>query len=527
MHTAIDTGRTRTSRVVMDDEAEGPATAPETHFSTDHLKAALGPRAVRGGAATLVSHAGRFLLQLAASVVLARLLAPEDYGLFAIVLAVATLFSVFKEVGFSSATVQSANVNHEQASALFWIGLAAACAVALVTAALAPLAAWVYGEPRLVWMTCALAAGFLLAGLGAQHRALLRRQMRLGALAVIDVTSFAAGAGVGVAGALAGARHWSLVLMHLVWAAGGTVGAWVACGWRPGLVLRAQGVRTLLSFGGHLTGLEVVNYLSRNVDSLLLGWWWGTRALGFYDKASQLLLLPVLHVAAPVGSVAFPVLSRLQDEPIRFRAYFERCLLLTLACGMPLVAFLFVTADRVVPFALGARWAESVPIFRAFAPAAFVGPLYSSVAWAMAAMGRTRRQFKWTLLISSATVLAFLCGVPWGAVGVAAAFSLSRVTLLAPTLAYCYKDSPLGWAGLLVTASRPALASALAALTLFLVGGWLSAGVDTALSLAAECILYGLLYLAAWAAVPGGPRALREMIVPARDFWRARGAEGV
>lgn len=492
----------------------------ERRFRTDHLDATLGRRTARSGATALASQACKFLLHLAGTVVLARLLAPEDYGLFAVVFAVVAFFSIFRESGLSAATVQSAEVTHAQVSALFWIGLALCAALALLTAASAPLVGWLYEDARFVPMTVALSAGFLFGAAGAQHRALLRRQMRIGVLSLVEVASFALGVVAAVAAALAGARYWALVVLHLTLNAATALGLWLACDWRPGRPARAEGVRPLVAFGGHLTGFEVVSYLARNADFLLIGWYWGARPLGFYDKAYQLMLLPVLHVALPLGSVVFPALSRLRDDAPRFRAYFDRCVLLTVATGMPLVAFLFVTADRAVPFVLGAQWAEAVPVFRALAPAAFVGPLYASVNWATASLGRTRRQLVWSLVSSSVTVCGFLVGLRWGAAGVAAAFSASRVLMLVPTLAYCYKDSPLGWTEALSNVARPALAAVLAAAALAPLDARLPATNNAALTLLLEGALYVVLYAAVWLATRGGRRLLRELLALSKELWR-------
>lgn len=492
----------------------------QAHFRTDHLTDSLGRRTARSGAAALASQGCKLVLQLAATVVLARLLTPEDYGLFVVVFAVVALFSVFRETGLAAATVQSAEVTHAQVSALFWIGLALCAALALLTALAAPAVGWLYGEPRLVGATAALGAGLVLAALGAQHRSLLRRQMRFAALSAVEVVSFALGVGAGVVAAVSGARYWSLVLMHLTTAAASTAGFWLACDWRPGRPARVAGVRPLLAFGGHLTGFEVVSYFARNADFLLVGWYWGARQLGFYDKAFQLLLVPVLHVAQPLGGVAFPALSRLKDDPRRFREYFDRCVLLTVSVGMPFVAFLFVTAERAVPFVLGPQWADAAPIFRALAPAALLGPVYTSVLWVTASLGQTRRQLAWGAALSAVTVAGFAAGLPWGAVGVAAAFSLTRAALLVPTLVYCYRESPLRWRETLSNVARPALAALLAALPLALLGGRLAAPEGA--SLALEGALYFLLYACVWLATRGGRRALRELFDLLTDFFRRR-----
>lgn len=503
-------------------ESVPPRGGAENHFRTDYLKADLRRRTIRGGAATLISQGCKFLLQLASVVALARLLRPEDYGLFAVVFAAVSFFALFKELGLPTATVQSAEINHAQVSTLFWINVAAGCTLALVTATVAPVVGWLYGEPRLVWATVALGGGFVFVGLSGQHRALLRRQMRFVALATVDIISFGAGLAVAVVAAFYGARYWALVLMQLTMGACEALGLWLACDWRPSLPRRRTGVRRMLAFGSHLTGYDIISYLTRNADNLLIGWYWGARSLGLYDKAYQLLLLPTMQIAMPVGSIAIPVLSRLQDEPRRYREYFERCILLTAACGMPLVAFLFVMADVAIPFVLGAQWEASIPLFRALAPAAFLGTLNSGMGWAMVSLGRTRRQFKWSIAVTALTLASFLVGVRWGAIGVAIAFSACRVLTQMPTVVYCCKDSPLRWTRVLEAISRPALAAIVAAIVLASVVKHLP---TTPLgALAWSGLIYCSVYLAVWLVVPDRRHTLAEAFGSIKDFWWARGA---
>lgn len=492
----------------------------EQYFRTDHLHADLKRRAMRGGTAALASQGCKFFLQLVSTAVLARLLTPGDYGLFAIVFAVVAFFSIFKDLGLHLATVQRAEITHEQISALFWINFGTSCALVFLTALCAPAVGLLYREPRLVWMTVALGGGFLFAGLGSQHRALLRRQLSMTLLSVVDLASFFTGIVVAIISALLGARYWSLVLMQLATEASGAAGLWVLCRWRPGRLSRRTGVRPMLVFGGHLTGFELISYLSRKCDDLIVGWYCGVEQLGFYDKAYQLLLLPARQFAYPLSGVTIPVLSRLQTDPRRYREYFEKCILFVVAPGMPLVAFLFVVADEAIPFVLGDQWAGSVPLFRALAPAAFLGTLNSGVGWIFVSLGRTRRQFKWSLAVSVLTVFSFFFGVRWGAVGVAISFTAGRLLVQLPTLIYSCHGTPLSWRSVVKTISRPALASIAAAVVLALVNTRLSFIESRALSLTAEALLYFLLYLGAWAALPNGRRTMRETLALAKSFWR-------
>ena len=181
---------------------------------------------------------------------------------------------------------------------------------------------------------------------------------------------------------------------------------------------------------------DVMGYLTFKLDNLIVGWYLGAAVLGFYDKAYQFLLMPVTQITLPLSNVVHATLSRLQTEPDRFRAYLERALLLATSLGMPLTAFLYGNAATIIEQLLGARWLPSLPIFEALAPAAFVMTITSCVGWISLALGRARRQLPWTAAATAATVGAFLIGVHWGAVGVAAAFSIARVGLLVPTLRF-------------------------------------------------------------------------------------------
>src|SRR5256885_374208 len=169
------------------------------HFRTDHLKADLGGRTARGGAVTIASQGIKFFTSMAATVVLARLLTPQDYGLIGMVAVVTGFISMFKDLGLSTATIQREKITADQISTLFWVNVGLSIAAMLLTAAIAPGVAWIYGEPRLMPITLGFAAGFLSGGLTVQHEALLRRLMRFSALATLEIISIMGGLVVAIA----------------------------------------------------------------------------------------------------------------------------------------------------------------------------------------------------------------------------------------------------------------------------------------------------------------------------------------
>src|SRR5439155_13431562 len=190
--------------------------AKERHLSTDHLLTDLKGRTVSGAFITIASQGAQFVLSLVSIMVLARLLTPKDFGLFAMVTTVIGYLRVFKDAGLSTVTVQREGITHAQVSNLFWINVAVSGAISLVIAAGSPIVAWFYREPRLVPITLVLSSTFLLSGLTIQHTALLNRQMRFKAVAVIQVSSLLIGVAVGIGMACQGYNYWALVFSNLI-----------------------------------------------------------------------------------------------------------------------------------------------------------------------------------------------------------------------------------------------------------------------------------------------------------------------
>lgn len=504
------------SAVPVAPAAPAPAAAsPHTrHLATDHLMADLKGRSVRGGAVTLTAQGIKFCLQMGSTMVLARLLTPADFGLIAMVTAVTGFVAMFKDAGLSMATVQRAEITHEQVSTLFWINVALSVLVMLVIAALAPAIAMFYSEPRLTGITLALAATFIFGGLTVQHQALLRRQMRFRALATVEVLSMAAGVATAVAMAFGGFGHWSLVGLVAGQTVANSVLVWVACGWRPGPPRRGSGVRPMLGFGGNLTGFNIVNYFRRNADNLLLGAFAGASALGLYSKAYSLLMLPLRQLNAPLTAVAVPLLSRLVSTPEQYRRAYRRALGSLALVAVPIPLLLLITSDLTIDVLLGSSWAAATPIFRALAVAAVIDALNVATGWAYVSWGHTRRQLYWGLLQSIVVVSAFIIGLSWGALGVAWAYTASLVLLRFPALLVCYHGTPLTIRDFLKAVAPAFGGSVVAALGTTAALPVLATGSPSVIRLLLGSSLFCALYLTVLMLMRSGRQTLLAFITP-------------
>jgi O-antigen/teichoic acid export membrane protein len=308
-----------------------------------------------------------------------------------------------------------------------------------------------------------------------------------------------------------GARYWSLVLMQLSRAVTNAIIVWAVCGWRPGLPVRRSGVRKMLAFGGNITGFNVVNYFSRNLDNILIGKFCGSVQLGLYSKAYALLMLPITQIRTPLNMVALPTLSSLQKEPVRFTRYYNKLVSLVAFVSMPLIAFLAVCSENIISLLLGNQWLEAANIFRVLALAAFIQPSLSTKGVVLLTLGQSGRYLRFGIFYSIVIVASFIIGVSWGAIGVAMAYTIANVLIIIPSLWYCFRFTPISTWDYLETIAKPVLASLIAAAFILLVQKYMVNQSDV-ISITL-CMFTGLtIYLLVWYVMPKGRSVLQEYL---------------
>lgn len=478
-------------------------------FNTDHLKKNIKSRSVHGGAATLTSQGVMFVIRMGSTMIMARLLTPNDFGLIAMVTAITGFAQIFKDLGLSMSTIQRDNINHAQVSTMFWINVAISLVIMLIIAALSPAVAWFYETPQLTLVMLALSVTFLFGGLAIQHQALLNRQMRFATIAGVQIISVIIGIIAAIYAAMHGFRYWALVLNNIFFSVTLVLGLWLVSGWRPGLPVRGAGVRSMLKFGINITGFDVINYFSRNLDNILIGRYCGASSLGLYSKAYQLLMLPISNLRIPLNNVALPSLSRMQKNPEQYRSYYKRYISILAFMSMPLIVFMFVYSENIIILVLGKQWLGASNIFKILALAALIQPIASSRGLVLLSLGKGERYFLWGLFNAIATVTSFIIGIQWGVTGVATAYAVANYLILYPSLWYVYKDTPIKISDFFWSILKPAISSfvmgfAGIALQIYLVGK------SNFIVLPVCFLACSIVYLLAWVVIPGGRRTLGD-----------------
>jgi len=466
-------------------------------------------QAIRGGMLTSASQGILFLLRLASIMVLARMLIPEHFGLIGMVTSLTILIERFQDLGLGDAIVQRKEITHKQVSTLFWVNLGICTFLTIVVALSAKVVAWFYNDERLVWITVAFSLNFIFSGLAIQHQALIRRRMRFDHFALINILSTTFGFIVAIMLAWLGYGYWALVWKELGRTLFNTVLAWLFCSWRPGLPVRNAGVKSMLKFGGNVTGYNMLFYLSHNLDSILLGKFFGAVPVGLYSRAKQLTTIPVNQLIEPIKYIALPGLSTLQNDPAKYRNYFEKMLAVISFIYMPLIVYIGIYSHPIVYIALGSQWMDVVPIFRLLAISMFASPVVTLLGMIMLSSGQSKRYLLWGLFTSTCTIVAFAVGIRWGLIGIAASWPIATAINLIFSLFFVFNATPVGIASTLNNIYRPVITSIAMGIVLLLTYEYLSS-FHVASQMALSVLLGSVIYLAIWMPFPGGSKNIME-----------------
>ncbi|MCH6257878.1 lipopolysaccharide biosynthesis protein [Puniceicoccaceae bacterium K14] len=442
---------------------------PKDQFETKHLNKDLKSRSVKNGAIVISSQGFRFVATTLSGAVLARLLMPEDFGLIAMTASILAFVYLLQDAGLAMATVQKDEVNHEQVSTLFWLNLAITTILAILTIVCSPLIAELYGDPRLKDITIALAIPLLIGGLTSQHSALLTRQLKFKVLQIASLSGLVFGIAVAIISALNGASYWALVYQRIASASLTCALMWIFAKWIPGKPTSGTGALSMLKFGANLSLAQLIATMIRNLDNILLGKFAGSASLGFYSKSYGLLMLPITQMNGPVSKVAIPTLSRLQNDPEKYRNYFCKGISMLVFFGMPLIGTFFVFADTIINIMLGSNWSDSIILFRLLAPAALIGTFNVAASWLFIPTGRTNSMLNASLIAGAITIIGFLIGIQWGAKGIAISVSCTSCISIVPVLMMATHKNHVSLLDIFTSIWHPAFATISTSAAIFYV----------------------------------------------------------
>ena len=465
------------------------------------------------------------LASIAVFLILARLLAPAQFGVLAIAMVLIAFLQLFVEQGLTIALVRRKALDDAHLNAAFWVTLASS--LLLGTGAFAIAGWWgrLYALPELASVVRALALLPVLLGLSVVQAALLQRAMAFRTLAVRTTVAVTLGGLVGILLALLGFGVWALVAQHLVSAAAGLVVLWLASPWRPGFTTTRRHALELLGFSGR-TLLEALGYFTgARTATLVIGFAFGPGPAGIYSLATRLVELLQEALSRPLSKVALPRFGQVQDEPEKLRTAVLAFVTLSGAVVAPAMAALAVSSGAITEL-LSDRWRPAAMPIKFLALAGLVAAITRFTGPLLHALGRPALQAGLVWLFGFANVVGFIIAAallgparaPVAAAAMAAVYAI--VTILLAPVCFRLVAKPLGLTTRdAVRALRPTLVAAglalLVGLTIHLIPGVRSAHAFwRLLALAGSSALVG--YAAAYALDPALRRYAREILTRLR-----------
>jgi len=407
------------------------------------------------------------LLNFGILAVLARLLSPSDFGLMGMVMVVTGFATMIADLGLGSAVIQRQNVTHEQISTFFFLNIIFGIVLGGIVYFTSGLIEKIFKTTDLVSLLKVISFSFLIISLGQTFRTLLVKWMNFKKLAMVEVSGIFIYGISSITLAVKGFGVWSLVIGFLVRQIGETVLLWIFTAFKPQLFFNLKKVKNLFNFGIYVFGERIFNYFNRNLDYIIIGFFLGAEALGFYTLAYQLMLFPLFKISHVILKVIFPAFSRIQNENKKMRDGYLKIVKYISLATFPMMVGIFVVAPEFINVIYGAKWQPTVLVLQILCLVGIFQSIGTTVGTIQYAKGRPDIGFKWNLFTLCFIATAFFVGVKWGIVGVAVAYTLVSIILSPIIQSITNRLIELKWKDFLKQFINPTMGSMLIIVVVF------------------------------------------------------------
>ncbi len=387
----------------------------------------IGSRILSGLAWKAGSQVTLQITRMLVALTLARLLAPDQWGVAAMALVFSGFVIVFTDNALGTALIQRRELLPGDRSTVFWINAGVGLLLMLVGVAISGPLADFYDEPQVRLLFVVLSVSFLVNSLGTTQAALLVRDMEFRLLELRLIIATVAGAVVAIVVALKGFGAWAIVTQQLTEAVISTVLLWRFSPWHPSATFSVDSIRRLGRFAGNVFAENLLYQGGRSGVYLMVGRFLGAASLGTYALATNVILTPFSRIGAPLQQIFLPAFSTMQDDPSRMAAMWIRVTRLVAAVAAPALVGLIIIAPDFVNVVLGPRWSAATPVIQILALVGLIQALQTLNGEILLAMNRSGTLLRFTILWFAATLAAVAVGLHWGLLGVATCYAVATV----------------------------------------------------------------------------------------------------
>lgn len=376
----------------------------------------LSDRVINGVAWVTLGRIGERALHFLFSIILARLLFPEDFGTIAIVTVFFGFGDIIASSGMGASIVQLPEVKEEHLQSSFWTTFTMSCSLTIFLFLGAPLIAEFYQIPILITLARALSFTFIISSFQRVPWSILQRNMEFGKLSFIQVVGLLLSGTFGITLAYLGFGVWSLVAQSLLGGFVGSILMMLMTKWYPKFMFSWQALRDIWGFSLNFFGAQSLAYWARNIDNLMIGFVFNASILGYYIRSYALLLLPLTQLVGIIQVVMFPALSSIQDDKARVKRIYLRSLSIIAIAVFPMMLGLAVVAEPFVITIYGERWRGMITMIKFLSVISVFQSLVKPTDWLFMSLGRADLMLRWRIIQTSLEVIGFLVGIWLGTI---------------------------------------------------------------------------------------------------------------
>ena len=372
------------------------------------------------------------ILQVLSLVIFARLLSPDDFGLFALMMIFVSFLVMFTDMGTASALVHIKNPSNKLLSSVLFFNLFIGTLFCLLLIIFSGYISIFFNSPKLEPLLQLISINFVIMSLGVVQKVRYEKELDFKYLTLIESFSIFIGISVGIIFALLGFGVYSLVLQVLITSILSVGLLWKVSKWRPLLYFSIEDIKIIWKYTANLSAFNFINYFARNADNFLIGKFLNSSALGVYSLAYNIMLYPLQNISRVLLRILFPAFSKIQDDNKKFKEAYLKTIFFISLVSFPIMFGLIATADIFVSVLFGDKWANLAPILMILAPVGVIQSIGTTNGSIFMAKGNTNLLLRVGIWSTIITIIFFIGGIFYGVEGVAISYLLSNIVLFYP-----------------------------------------------------------------------------------------------
>jgi O-antigen/teichoic acid export membrane protein len=369
----------------------------------------------------------QYSFQLIVSIIMARLLAPEIFGLMAMATVFTGINNIFADFGTRDAIIRHEKVDRDFLSSIFWFNTFISGLFFGVMVILSGSIAEFYGYPIIRQIINLLSLNILFSATSIVPKAILMRDMNFRALFLVALITPPISGGVGIYLAVQGFGIWSLVFQQMIAVLVRSILVWFLVGWSPKILFKLDHIREIFSYSSFLIFTKIANYFTKQGDLFLIGRFLGAAPLGIYSKGYGLLTTPLKMINGTIIPVVFSAISKIQEQVSKLQKAFLSASKNMAIIYLPLLVGSIFLAEPFILLLLGDKWVDVVPLVPIFTLNLLFVAQSSIASHFLKALGETKKLFIMTMVTSVVMIISFIIGLQWGIKGVAINYCLAII----------------------------------------------------------------------------------------------------